>query len=212
MKKRSLIKTFICCAASVLFIVSVSAAKDLGRTGATYDIAEPDALVEIEEAARRVDWEKAFDKEKAKRALKAFKPEGMKPIPRAKKDRVRLVDMTYTLDHDIPDGKGGVLYPKGFSFNPLDYVSYPGVIVIIDGSDREQVVWFKSSVLAKDHRVALMLSDGSFYDAMQEFGRPVFYALPNVARRLRIEAVPSVVVQKNGMMEVKEVHVKKGDR
>jgi conjugal transfer pilus assembly protein TraW len=27
-----------------------------------------------------------------------------------------------------------VLYPKGYSFNPLDYVSYPGVLVVIDGA------------------------------------------------------------------------------
>ncbi len=186
------------------------AAKDLGRTGVTYDIVEPDALAEIEEAARQADWEKAFDRGKAKKALKNFKPQGIKRIPRAKKDQVRLVDMTYTLDRDIPDGKGGVLYPRGFAFNPLDYVSYPGVVVIIDGADREQVAWFKSSVWAKDHRVTLMLSSGSYYDAMQDLGRPVFYALPNVAQRLKIEAVPSVVVQKNRMMEVTEVYVKKG--
>ncbi len=199
-------------AASVLFAPASGIAKDLGRTGATYDIVEPDALVEIEQAAGRVDWDRAFDREQTKKALQNFKPGGMKRFPRARKDRVRLVDMTYMLDVDIPDGKGGVLYPKGFSFNPLDYISYPGVIVIIDGADREQVAWFKSSRWAKDHRVTLLLSNGSYYDAMRDLGRPVFYALPSVAQRLKIEAVPSVVVQKNRMMEVEEVYVKKGAR
>jgi len=26
--------------------------------------------------------------------------------------------MTYTTEIDVPDGKGGVLYPKGYTFNP----------------------------------------------------------------------------------------------
>ena len=31
----------------------------------------------------------------------------------------------------------------GFTFNPLRYVSLTGALVIIDGSDPEQVTWFK---------------------------------------------------------------------
>ncbi len=39
-------------------------AKDLGIAGATYPIAEKDALAEIEERAKQVDWEKVIKKDK----------------------------------------------------------------------------------------------------------------------------------------------------
>ena len=56
----------------------------------------------------------------------------------ARKERTFLVDMTYTLDRDIADEKGNVVYPKGYTFNPLDYITYPGTLVILDGNSPTQ--------------------------------------------------------------------------
>lgn len=98
----------------------VSFARYLGTVGNVYPVVEPDALAEIKEAAARVDWEKAIDQRKKLPMIKNFKPGDLHPLPAATAARSFLVDMTYTLDADIPDGKGGVLYPRGFSFNPLN--------------------------------------------------------------------------------------------
>ncbi len=43
--------------------------------------------------------------------------------------------MTFTLGNDIPDGKGGVLYPKGYAFNPSNYLSLTSLLVVIDSDD-----------------------------------------------------------------------------
>jgi conjugal transfer pilus assembly protein TraW len=185
----------------------VSFARHLGTVGQVYPVVEPDALTEIKEAAARVDWEKAIDHQKKLAMIKNFRPSDLHPLPAAEMDRSFLVDMTYTLDSDIPDGKGGVLYPRGFSFNPLDYVSLTSILVVIDAGDRRQVDWFKTSPYSEDYRTRLILSGGDYYDLSEELDRPIFYLMDTVARRLQLAAVPSVVGQQDNMLLVREVRV-----
>ena len=202
MRFRAIVLTaiFICISGA-----DVSFARHLGTVGNVYPVVEPDALAEIREAAARVDWEKAMDRQKKLAMIKNFRPGDLHPLPAAKADKSFLVDMTYTLDADIPDGKGGVLYPSGFSFNPLDYVSLTSVLVVIDAGDRRQVDWFKASPYAEDYRTRLLLSGGDYYDLSEELDRPVFYLVDRVARRLQVAAVPSVIRQQGNMLQVQEV-------
>lgn len=182
---------------------------NLGVLGATYSIAERDALEEIQERASAVDWQKTMDRGKAEERIKDYKPRNLSKLPRALEDRTSLVDMTYTLDIDIPDGKGGILYPKGYTFNPLEHVSFPNTIVVIDGSDEEQVDWFSKSDYADDYRTTFMISDGSYYDLMKKFKRPVYFADDRIVDRFRLRTVPSVIRQKGSYMEVCECGIKK---
>jgi len=196
------IATFICISG-----VHASFARHLGTVGNVYPVVEPDALAEIREAAARVDWEKVIDRQQKLAMIKKFRPRDLHPLPAAKADRSFLVDMTYTLDADIQDGKGGVLYPKGFAFNPLDYVKLTSLLVVIDAGEPQQIQWFKSSPYAEDYRTRLILSGGDYYDLTQELVRPVFYLVDTVARRLQLAAVPSVIRQQDNMLQVREVMV-----
>lgn len=187
---------------SLLLGVSSVQAKELGTFGMTYRIAERDALAEIEERAKQVDWHKVLDKRK----VENFQgPPDRVRLPRAKRNRSFPVDMTYTTEIDVPDGKGGVLYPKGYTFNPLDYVTYPKTLVVIDGTDPEQVKWFAASEYDKRLDVTLLLSEGSFGAVSKRISRPLFYADRKIVERLKLKAVPSVVRQNGRMMEVNEV-------
>ena len=182
-------------------------AKDLGAIGTTYPVLEQDALDEIEERARQVDWGKLFNAEKNEQKVKSFKPKDLIRLPRATRDRVRLVDISYTLDFDIPDGKGNILYPKGFTFNPLDYIVYPRTIVVINGSDRKQVEWLKKSSYLKNLSTVLLITDGSYYDLATELGMAVYYANSLIVERFNLMSVPCIIVQKNNLLEVTEVNV-----
>ncbi|MDF1556552.1 MAG: hypothetical protein P1P84_26075, partial [Deferrisomatales bacterium] len=119
------------------------------------------------------------------------------------------VDMTYTLEVDLPDGKGGVLYPKGFTFNPLEYVFYPNVLVVLDGDDAEQMAWFQESALARDPRVRVLLSGGGWSEVGAQLRRPVFYLTAPIRQRFQLEAVPTVVWQAGKTMEAREIDVAK---
>ena len=194
----------------VLTVQPVSASvHNLGVLGNTYSIAERDALEEIQERARAVDWEKKMDRKKAEKRIKSYKPRNLSKLPRALEDKTSLVDMTYTLDIDIPNGKGGILYPKGYTFNPLEHVQFPNTIVVIDGTDEEQVNWFLKSDYANDYKTTFMLSDGSYYDLMEKLKRPVYFADDRIINRFKLKAVPSVIRQKGNYMEVCEFGIKK---
>ncbi|OPY70751.1 MAG: hypothetical protein A4E57_00368 [Syntrophorhabdaceae bacterium PtaU1.Bin034] len=182
-------------------------AKDLGVFGAVYDIAEKDALKEIEEKAREVDISRIINRGYLARRIRNYTPGDLKDakLPPARKERTFLVDMTYTLDRDITDEKGNLIYPKGYTFNPLNYVAYPGVIVILDGKSSVQVAWFKYSEYSKDLKVKLLVTDGSYVELSESLKRPVFYAGRAMIEVFQIKAVPSVVKQRGALMEVREI-------
>lgn len=205
---------FIRILSSLLLIALTSTvyARNLGVVGATYSIREVDALQEIEERARQIDWGKYFNKDKMKKVVTNFKPEDMIKLKTAEMNKTFTVDMTYILQYDIPDGKGGILYPKGYTFNPLDYVVFPNTLVLINGADRRQLEWFKASAYYKNHEVMLFITDGHFQELSEELKRPVYYAKKKIVERFRLKAVPSVVTQKGRNMEVKEIAIKRTEK
>ncbi len=193
-----------------LLVASTAVARDLGTFGAVYDIVEKDALKELEEKAKSVDFSKAVDRNALVRRARNFTPEDvkeMKMIGPARKDHTFLVDMTYTLGRDIKDDKGNIVYPAGYTFNPLNYVAYPRTLVILNGKRPEQVRWFEESAYAKDAQVTLLLTDGSYSELSRYLRRPVFYASTKLIEAFEIQAVPSVVRQSGAYMEVTEVRI-----
>ena len=197
-----MIKRSILIVAGLSIVIASANAKDLGTFGRTYPIAEKDALTEIEERARQVNWEKVLDKRK----LENFQgPPDKATLPRAQRGQVRQVDMTYTAEIDVPDGKGGILYPKGYTFNPLDFITYPKTIIVINGNDKDQVSWFKDSGYSQQMDVTLMITEGAFGVVTMKVNRTVFYATTKIINRFQLAAVPSIIKQKGQYMEVTEV-------
>ena len=201
--------TTTCLSLAALLLASTTVpAKDLGKYGTQYPIDEPDALVEMKAKAARVDWGKVLNRDGMARKIREYKPKELVKLPAAKHQRAFLVDMSHTLNSDIPDGKGGILYQKGYTFNPLDYVKLDRTLVIINGNDRRQVEWFRRSAWNKDINAMLLLTDGSYSNLGDRLKRPVFYADRLLVSRLKLQAVPSVAVQKGRMMEVTEHEVR----
>ena len=117
----------------LLFWASPAYAKNLGTIGTTYLIVEPDL---VEEVKARIDKEKMAKIIEEHR--QNYKAKDIYALPAAKRDRTFFVDMTYTLDHDIPGENGEIMYKRGLTWNPLDYVS-PSELVVINGEDAKQV-------------------------------------------------------------------------
>ena len=113
--------------------------------------------------------------------------------------------MTYTLGQDLANANGTIIYPKGYSFNPLDYISFQGGIVVIDGSDPQHIEWFLASPYANDPRVRLLLSDGYAFQISQQLDSPVYFLTGDIAERFGLSVVPSIVVQKGKLVEVHEL-------
>lgn len=180
------------------------AGSPVGTTvGATYSIEEKDAQQEMKERAGMVNWRKLFsgdpDHWSGWRSLS---------LPAAKLARKRFYKPLYTLAFDIPDKNGRILYPKGFRFNPLSYVTFPLRVVVIGGGKRH-LAWAKTMLLPND----MVITAGGDPRALGEaLGRPVFLFDPRMKERLGLATVPSVVQQQGDSLMIQEFVVKAGGR
>ena len=171
----------------------------LEPVGPTSAVVETDLAEALRQRAVSVDVEQL-------RSVQAhYQPANLHALPRATKDTTTMVDLTHTLEQDVQDANGQVLYPAGFTFNPLRYVSLSGALVVIDGSDPEQVAWFKDSPYGSNRRALLLLSGGLAAALRDELRRPVAYLTEDIARRLQVRAVPSIVVERDNQLEIREV-------
>ena len=183
-------------------------AKDLGKYGATYPITEEDAISQLKKAVAKYDWEKFKIKQKEK--IKNFKPKDLVDLPVAKEDKVFKVDMTGAIKEDIIGRDGEVIYPKGYRYNPMEYVFMRRIIVFINGKDEKQIEWYKKSPYPADMRTMLLITDGSYLDVRKKLNTmTVYYANKEIIERMGIKAVPSVAVQKGTELEVQEYALKK---
>ncbi len=164
--------------------------------GRTYEIVEPDALVEIQEKVGQVDWDTVMSDGIARNAAaKAVS------LPRAQENRSRYHIPYYTAEFDVKDQAGNVIYPKGFQFNPLEHVRLPQRLVFIS---HEDLAWAQENLKATD---MVMITSGDYRDVAVALQRPVFILTPPVRDRLALQYVPSVVTQEGSTLRIVEYSI-----
>ena len=177
----------------------------LGTFGNTYPIREPDALVELEKQIKKVDVEKLRKELETK--FRTYKPSDWHNLPPATKSYSYYVDMTYTLDTDIPqvNGQGeitGTLYPKGFRFNPLEYMpAGPPPLIIFNGENKKEKEWVKY-YYKNQFNVMFLITKGNFAKLSEEMGRPVYYVKDLIAEKLQLRNTVSIVYREKNNMRV----------
>jgi conjugal transfer pilus assembly protein TraW len=175
--------------------------------GRTWPIAEGDALEEIEARISRQPANMApqFGPRSEWSALKAA------PLGRTTRNRVRSVVPFYTLAMDIALPGGKMLYPKGYTFNPLAYVSLPQRLVVVDPAD----IGWASRIASPTDWILLTAQNetgGGRHqdDALslgEKLGRPVFILEERVKQRLGLTVAPVIVRQVGQRLELTEVHL-----
>jgi len=170
--------------------------------GRTWPIVEPDAMAEIEARVGQVapDMTSSFGPRSRWTAMRSA------ALAPAAQDRTRFVVPFYTLGQDIrlPDGK--LLYPKGFTFNPLAYVSLPQRLVIVRPLD---LGWALRVARPADF---ILLASGSANDPdpvtlSERHGRALFILEERVKDRLGLTAAPVIVAQVGQKLQLTEVRV-----
>ena len=183
------------------------------KNGSTYKINESNIIQLFKEhvEANKESIQKRADeeREKMKEKIENYKPKELTiNLPKSTKEKVFYPDVEYTLKEDIVDSYGKVLYPKGFVFNPLHYISMNDRYVFIDYTDKKQIEWVKKEKLNKDITTRIIITNGRVFDAMKEFEREVFYANDVLIDKFKIEAVPSMVEQEQDRIKVKQFKLK----
>ena len=198
----------------VLFLSMLGAglhAEDLGTIGPTYEIAERDLIEVIKDKFRRMEksGELAGMQEDYKRkvigGIERPRPvSGIRPTETA---HTFFIDPTWTLDRNVVDGTGTVLYPAGTRINPLDYARMTQALLFFDGRDKKQISFARRFMAESNMRVKPILVGGEPMKLMRQWKREVFYDQGGaLSRRFSITQAPAVVSQEGKMLRVDEIH------
>lgn len=179
--------------------------------GTTYEFAEKDLLVEFQQRVekKKPEADKVMSdlQKKAKEKILTWKPDGLDKLIPAKQDREFYPDLTYTLEQDIMDAEGRVLYPRGFKYNLGDYLNMPFRVIVFDPTVKKQKEWIAKNGYDKDVGTVLLITDGQALKLGEEYKRPVFYSAKPLVDRWGLKRTPSVVMQIGNKIKVSEINL-----
>ncbi len=198
------------CALTIGMSATGAGAVDLGTLGPTYGIAEPHLLDFIGQRLR--DKERSGElqrlmQEAQSRGIDAVRqPRPVDGLRATQIARSFHVDPSFTLDRNITDGQGRLLYAAGTRRNPLDVVSLSRRLLFFDARDRRQLARARELIARYEGQVKPILTGGSYLELMQAWRVPVYYDQQGtLTRRLGIEQVPALVSQDGPRLRIDEL-------
>lgn len=194
------------------FTQGMALAEDLGFVGRTYEIEERDLVEVMKERLRKLersgDLKKIEDRYKAKVVATIERPRPVAGIAATRIARTYFVDPTWTLEKDVVDEKGRVLFPAGTRVNPLDHAPLNKSLLFFDQRDRSQVAFARRLMTESPTSVKPILIGGAPLKLMREWKREVFFDQGGVlSRKFLLQQVPAVVTQDGKRLRVDEVRL-----
>ena len=194
--------------AALAALPASASAKDLGARGATWGIAEPDLLEEIESRLLEMQRSGALARlkeearERARRTLE--EPPPVRGIAPATRERSRLFDPAIVVERDIRTADGILIAAAGTPVNPLERMPLTRELLFVDGRREAEIAW----ALAHERPAKIVLLAGRPLDLMRKHRRPFFFDTGGrLAARFGIAATPSLAEQDGTRLRITEVPV-----
>ncbi|MDP3323889.1 MAG: type-F conjugative transfer system protein TraW [Hydrogenophaga sp.] len=189
-------------------------ATDLGVIGPSYEISEPHLLKMIEQRLRekeRTGELKRLEEEAKARGVDAVtNPQPVAGIRTTQAARTFYMDPSFTLDRNILDAQGRLLFPAGTRKNPLEIVSLSKHLLFFDARDHRQVNRARELLATYQGKVKPILTGGSYLDLMKSWRIPVYYDQQGLlTRRFGIHQVPALVSQEGQRLRIDELEITK---
>ena len=189
-----------------------ASAKDLGVRGATWPVAEPDLLVEIE--TRLLDMQRSgelarLEEEARKRARQRLEePEPVPGIAPAREQRSRPFDPAIVVAQDIRTPDGTLIAAAGTRVNPLERLPLTRDLIFIDGRREAEIAWALERTRSEDRPAKIVLLAGRPLDLMRRHRRPFFFDTGGrLAARFGIAATPTLVEQDGSRLRLTEIPI-----
>ena len=187
-------------------------AADLGVRGATWPVAEPDLLEEIEArlaAIQRSGEMARIEREARSRArARLEEPEPVPGIAPAREARARLFDPAIAVERDIRLPDGTLIAAAGARVNPLARHALSRDLLFVDGRREAEIAW----ALAHARPAKIVLLAGRPLDLSRTHGRAFFFDQGGrLAARFGIAATPSLVEQAGARLRITEIPVEDRD-
>ena len=180
--------------------------------GATWPVAEPDLLAQIE--ARLIEMESSGAlarledeaRERARRRLE--EPDPVPGIAPATEERSRLFDPAITVAREIRTPGGVLIAAAGTRVNPLERMTLARDLLFVDGRREAEIAW----ALAHARPGKIVLLAGRPLKLMRRHGRAFFFDQGGrLAARFGIAATPSLVAQAGTRLRITEVPIEDRD-
>ena len=189
-------------------MTSLAVAKDLGVRGATWPVAEPDLLLEIEgrlvELQRSGDLARLEDEARTRARQSLEEPEPVPGIAPARERRTRLFDPSIAVARDIRTPDGTLIAAAGTRVNPLERLPLTRDLIFVDGRREAEIAW----ALAHDRPARIVLLAGRPLDLIRRHRRPFFFDTGGrLAARFGIAATPTLIAQDGSLLRLSEVPV-----
>lgn len=197
-------------ALALLLGVSAAPAVDLGVIGPTYGISEPHLLNFIEqrlrEKERSGELQRLMQEAQARGIESVRRPAAVPGLRATETARTFYVDPSFTLDRNIVDAQGRLMFAAGLRKNPLDVVSLSKQLLFFDARDSRQVTRARELMARYEGKVKPILTGGSYLDLMKAWRVPVYFDQQgSLTRRFGIRQVPALVSQEGLRLRVDEV-------
>ena len=193
-------------------IPSAAMAKDLGVRGATWPVAEPDLLKQIEArlvAMRRSGELARFEAEARARARAGLEePEPVPGIAPARERRVRPFDPAIVVERDIRLPDGTLLAAAGDRVNLLARHPLTRGLLFVDGRREAEIAWALAREDESGRPAKIVLLAGRPLDLMRRHRRPFFFDQGGrLAARFGLRFTPSLVEQAGTRLRITEIPV-----
>ena len=194
----------------LMVVAAQAAATDLGTIGPTYGIAEPHLLEFIKQRLRDKErtgeLQRLIEDAKARGVAAVKRPTPVDGLRATETARTFFVDPSFTLDRNIVDAQGRLLFPAGTRKNPLEVVSMSKRLLFFDARDSRQVKHARELIELHGGKVKPILTGGSYLDLMKAWKLPVYYDQQGaLTRRFGIRQVPALVSQEGLRLRIDEV-------
>ncbi len=187
-----------------------ASAKDLGVRGATWPVAEPDLLAQIE--ARLLEMQRSGElarlqeeaRANARRTLE--EPDPAPGIAPATRERRRLWDPAITVARDIRTPDGVLIAAAGTRVNPLERMALARDLLFVDGRREAEIVWALAREDERGRPAKIVLLAGRPLDLMRRYGQPFFFDQGGrLAARFGLRFTPSLVEQAGTRLRITEI-------
>ncbi|RZI40135.1 type-F conjugative transfer system protein TraW [Herbaspirillum sp. HC18] len=185
-------------------------AVDLGTIGPLYPIAEPHLLDDIrqrlQEKERSGELKRLEQQARARGVDAVAHPKPVAGVQPAETARTFYFDPSFTLDRNVFDDKGQLLFAAGTRKNPLEVVALSKHLLFFDARDQRQVARARELIAFYRGRAKPILVGGSYLDLMKAWGLRVYYDQQGLlTRRLGITQVPAIVSQEGLRLRIDEL-------
>lgn len=166
----------------------------------TYDIKEQDFVSEIESKKDGFENRLNQERERSKEKIENYTGEILLKAPI---NLIKLVDPTYVLENEIPKynkvgQKIGVLYPKGYRFNPIEYMNVlPPDMFVFNACDEAEGKYINNLIKEYESNTKdyILVNSGCKNKDVKSgnFAKKVYFLTKEMVEKFQLEHTISVI-------------------